>query len=127
MDRLEQLPARIDSLGSQILQFRGEVRVEFSAVRQEMRDLGETLRAEMRVMQQDLVARIDAGDEETRRQMGVMQQDLVARIDETGLQMRVLHEDVISRIALLNEGLNGPSRRSRARGPTKPSSRKPKS
>ena len=105
VDRLEQLPARIDSLASQILQFRGEVRVEFSAVRQEMRDLGETLRAEMRVMQQDLVA----------------------RIDETGLQMRVLHEDVISRIALLNEGLNGPSRRSRARGPAKPSSRKPKS
>ena len=73
MESLEGLPDRVASLESQISQFREEVRVEFSAMRGEMR----------------------TGDEETRR------------------QMRVLHEDVISRIALLDENLNGRTRAGR--------------
>ena len=85
MQSLEGLPDRVASLELQIVQFRAEVRAEFSAVRHEMRDLGETLRAEIR-------AEIRAGDEETRR------------------QMRVLHEDVIARFALLDEHLNGRKR-----------------
>ena len=61
---LERLPARVEAMELQILQLRDEVRVEFSAMRQEMR----------------------TGDEETRR------------------YMRVLHEEVISRIATIQEG-----------------------
>ena len=57
---LEQLPGKIDSLASQVLQLRTRMDAEFSAVRSEIRDLG--------------------------------------------TEMRVLHEDVISRIALLQEG-----------------------
>jgi hypothetical protein len=51
---LEQLPARIDDLTSQISQFRTEVRGEFSAVRSEIRDLG----VQMRVLYEDLLTRI---------------------------------------------------------------------
>ena len=39
MESLEGLPDRVASLESQILQFRGDVRVEFSAVRREMHEL----------------------------------------------------------------------------------------
>jgi hypothetical protein len=91
MESLQGLPDRVTALELQISQFREEVRLEFSATRSELRaemsDLAETLRGEIR-----------AGDEETRRYMSV------------------LHEDVISRIALLGENLNGPTRPRRAHG-----------
>ena len=85
MQTLQELPgqvaaldARVAALDEQFLQFRTDVKDEFSAVcqemHQEMRALGETLRTE-----------IKAGDEETRR------------------YMRVLHEEVISRIKTINE------------------------
>jgi hypothetical protein len=79
VEQLERLPARMDALELQILQFREEVRVEFSATREE-------LRAEMRALHADAVARAQAGDEETRR------------------FMRILHEEVIERIARIGEG-----------------------
>jgi dsDNA-specific endonuclease/ATPase MutS2 len=66
--RLDEMPARMDRLESQIVQFRTEVRDEFSAVR-------EDLRKEIR-----------SGDEETRR------------------FMRVLFEDYISRLRVIDEG-----------------------
>jgi hypothetical protein len=75
---LEGLPDRVASLEGQISQFRAEVRVEFSAVREEMR----------------------AGDAETRR------------------HMRVLHEQVIARIGLLDEHLHGRKRSPDSRGRT---------
>jgi hypothetical protein len=62
------------------------MRGEFSAVRAEMAEQGAGLSAR-----------------------------LEARIDEQGVtlatQMRVLHEDLIARIALLREGLNGAAQR----------------
>ena len=73
---LEKLPERLTAVESQIVQLRTEMRDEFSAVRQEIR----------------------AGDEETRRVLG-------ERIDETNRHMRVLHEDVIGRLAVIQEGL----------------------
>ena len=83
MDALETLPARVDELASQIVQLRNEMRSEFSAVRTE-------LRAEMTMgfaaVRTELRAEIRTGDEETRR------------------QMRVLHEEVIGRLKLLQEG-----------------------
>lgn len=72
MQILDTLPGRIDAVELQILQLREEMRGEFSAVRAEIRGGDEALRIEIR-----------AGDEETRR------------------YMRLLHEDVISRIEML--------------------------
>jgi hypothetical protein len=79
VESLEKLPARIEALELQILQFREEVRAEFTATR-------EGLGAEMRELETRLKALISDGDEETRR------------------YMRVLHEEVIARIATIGEG-----------------------
>jgi hypothetical protein len=70
VDTLRGLPEQVASLGERLLQFQLETRGEFSAVRREMQRLADTLRIEIR-----------AGDSETRR------------------YMRVLHEEVLSRIA----------------------------
>ena len=81
MTSLEQLPARIDDLTLQIVQFREENRVEHIAFRSDVADL----RTEMR---------------ELRAEVGVIRSDLV----DLNRHMRVLHEDVIARIAALGEG-----------------------
>jgi predicted phage gp36 major capsid-like protein len=91
---LEQLPARIDDLTSQISQLRDEMRGEFSAVRGEMASGLAAVRAEMR-------EEIRAGDEETRRVLG---DQIRAGDDEIMSHARVLHEDLISRWALSQEG-----------------------
>ena len=81
---LETLPAKVDALGQQILLLRTEMRAEFSAMRAELRaEFSSDLRG------------------------------LGARIDDLGVQMRVLHEDVINRIALLGEAMNGANRKGR--------------
>jgi hypothetical protein len=93
MRPLSELPERVTSLETQFLQFRTEVREEFSAVRSEiqlvrseMRQGDETLLGEIRKVEASPRREIQAGDEETRR------------------FMRVLHEDVIARIAAISEG-----------------------
>ena len=75
---LEKLPARIDALTVEVSGLRTEMRAEFVAIR-----------AEMRAGDLALGARIDE------------------KIDGLATEMRVLHEDVIGRIALLGEALNG--------------------
>jgi hypothetical protein len=93
MGRLEDVPDRMTALESQIVQFRAEVSVEFSAVRTEMRAMGDELRGEMRTMADGL------------------RLEMVALNHETVTRMQVLHEDVISRIALLDEHRNGRKKR----------------
>ena len=78
VEDLAALPARVAGVELQIVQLRGEMRLGFSAVRQEMAD-------EMQRAREELRAEIREGDQETRR------------------YMRVLHEDVIARIAALGE------------------------
>jgi len=72
---LEQLPARVDALALQISQLRNEIRAEFSATRQEALER----------------------DEETRRLFR-------EQFDETRAEMRMLHEDALSPIAMTQEG-----------------------
>ena len=55
---LERLPERVTAVESQLVQLRDEMRAEFSATRAEMR----------------------AGDEETRRLMRVLYEDVIARL-----------------------------------------------
>jgi uncharacterized UPF0160 family protein len=92
-ERLEHLERKMADHEFQFLQFRDEVRVEFSAVRAEMRQLA--TRNEM----QQLIA----GTTDEMRQL------IVETNDETRHLMRVLHEDVISRFAVLEERWNGRS------------------
>jgi hypothetical protein len=74
MEGFDELPGRMTSLEAQVSQ----------------------LRIEMGDMHAELIARMDAGDQETRT------------------LMRVLHEDVIDRIARLGEQLNGRARAARS-------------
>jgi hypothetical protein len=95
---LEQLPERVTALEVQIVQLRDEMRSEFSATRAETReaieDTKRTLREEIR-----------AGDEETRR---VVTEELTVRMqslfDESRRHALMLHEDLVQRIATINEG-----------------------
>ena len=104
---LEQLPVRIGRLESQILQFREEVRGEFSAVRADMRAGDAALREEIR-----------AGDEETRRVLReeireghvIIVTALTEQIQEVRRHAQVLFEETISRIAAIQEGIR-PRRR----------------
>ena len=74
---LETLPARVAAVELQILQLRDEVRGEFSALRREIADGADLLRNELR-------AEIRQGDEETRRYMRVLHEDVIARITALG-------------------------------------------
>ena len=89
---LEHLPARVEGLAMEISQLRDEMRAEFSAMRGGANadvTLG-TLRQEIR-----------AGDEETRR---TLREEIRMGDEETRRYMRVLHEDVIARLAIIQEG-----------------------
>ena len=97
---LETLPARMDAVELQIVQLRTEMRAGFSDVRQEMGARGASLREDMikeirnsnEALRTELTTAIRSGDEETRR------------------HMRVLHGEVMSRIATIAEGRR-PSRK----------------
>jgi len=108
MGTLEGLPDRVTALESQVLQLRDEMHAEFSALRVEIRggdeETRQVLRTEIRVLDGQLREEIRAGDEETRRQL---REEIRGGDEETRRYMRVLHEDVISRIALLDEHRTG--------------------
>jgi hypothetical protein len=83
VESLETVPARISAVELQIVQLRQDMNAGFSAIRDDLR--GEIRAVDERI-RTDLRAEIRAGDEETRR------------------FMRVLHEDVIARIAAIRHG-----------------------
>jgi hypothetical protein len=108
VEGLELLPARMTALESQILQLRDDMRVEFSATRQELTAAVDGVRLEIRTVDQDI-----------RREMHSLLGEVVARLElrissgdeETRRYMRVLHEDFIERISRIQEGPPSPSRR----------------
>lgn len=101
MRELRELPARVAGVELQILQLRGEMHEAFSATRSEfngtldglgaqlrteMHGIRDELRGEMHGIRDELRTEIRTGDEATRT------------------FMRVLHEEVLARIATLGEG-----------------------
>ena len=102
---LEQLPARIDDLTLQVSQLRTEMRGEFAAVRSELRSEMNggfaAVRAEMDTGFAAVREEIRAGDEETRRALTA---EIQAGDERVLSQARSLHEELISRLALLQEG-----------------------
>jgi hypothetical protein len=73
---------------------REEIRGEFSALRTEIRAADEETR---RVLRDE----IRAGDEETRR---VLRDEIRVGDEESRRHARMLHEDTLSRISLMQEG-----------------------
>ena len=94
---LEQLPARVEELAGQILQLRKEMRMEFSAVRTEIRDGDETTR---RVLHEEIQAAVA----ETRRVVRETSDEIMG-------QARTLYEAMDAKLALIQEGTSpGPAR-----------------
>ena len=65
--KLEELPARLDDLGGQLLQLRTEMRAEFSAVRDGMRASDERVMGQARVLHEDVIARLRCCEKASRR------------------------------------------------------------
>jgi len=84
----------MDALEGQIVQLRGEMRSEFSAIREELRSVDEDIRRTLR-------DEIRAGDEETRRVLSTQMREL---FEANKTHMLVLHEDLVQRIATIRGG-----------------------
>jgi hypothetical protein len=98
VNALNGVPARVSAVEAQLVDLRRDLtnlRDEFVSFRVEVRNEFGALRGEIR-----------SGDEETRR------------------QMRVLHEEVLSRIALIQEGLGSPRPGSGRSSPRRSSKRR---
>lgn len=125
VEALDMLPERLDRLESQLLQLRGEMRGEFSAVRGEMRELGEQLRGEMQEQGEQLRGEMRERGAQMYAGIANLAEMLSRKIDEglaqTNAQMRLLHEEALRRIALLDEGM-----RTRKKAATSATARRPK-
>ena len=94
VNALRELPEQVSALASDLAALRGDV----TQLRGNVTQFQVDVRAEFATVREEFAAvreEIRTGDEETRR------------------QMRVLHEEVISRIALLDEGRKTGRRRKR--------------
>lgn len=97
VESLEQLPARIETLGLQILQFREEVGVEFSATR-------DGLRSEMQQLHGQALARVGLAEAAIRYEINQLDEKAKSRDEETRRFMRMLHEHAVGLIAAMGEG-----------------------
>ena len=101
---------------------REEMRAGNEQLREKMRAGDAQLRGETRGCEERLGEEIQPGDEETRRvlreeiragneETRQLREEMRVLIADTRTHMLVLHEDVLSRFALLDEHLNGRRRR----------------
>ena len=85
VELLKQLPARVSALESQVMQLRDEMRAEFSATRSALRnEFRQELAASATGLRARLRQEIREGDEETRRLMRVLHEEVLARIETLG-------------------------------------------
>jgi hypothetical protein len=96
---LERLPDRVSGLESQIVLLRDEMRSEFSATRARDEETRRVLTERMDSTAAGLTERMDSRFE-------VLSQRMVSLFDENERHMRLLHEDMVQRIATLGEGRN---------------------
>ena len=105
VEDLASLPARVAGVELQIVQLRDEMRLGFSAVGQEIAGLREELLTTIRQGDDAVREELHAEMRELRSEMQRLRDELRAEIregdQETRRYMRVLHEDVIARIAAL--------------------------
>jgi outer membrane murein-binding lipoprotein Lpp len=122
MGELRGMPTQISDLRSQVSQLSDDMRAEFSAIRGETATQADMLRGEMAaqadMLRGEMAAQADTlrgemaaqadmlrGETGTIRQdMAVFRADFIARDDETRRHARMMHEDVIARLALTREG-----------------------
>ena len=104
---LQSLPERVAGVESQILQLRGEMHGEFSAIRGEMHSEFSAVRDEMHSEFSAVRDELRTGLRSHAERLEKLESAMVAlRQDneETRSQARMLHEEVLARLALLQEG-----------------------
>jgi hypothetical protein len=102
----------MEAVAWQIIQLRKEMSVEFRSVRDEIRAVDAGLRDEIRAVDAGLRQAIRAVDVGLRVEMETREASLLEKIraeirdgdEQTRTYMRVLHEEVISKIATLGAG-----------------------
>jgi hypothetical protein len=128
MEALETLPDRVTRVELQLVHLRDDIRAGDEETRRVLREeiragdeetrrvLREEIRAGDEETRRVLREEIRAGDEETRRALRdeirsgdeetrrVLRDEIRSGDDETRRYMRVLHEDVIARLATIQEG-----------------------
>ena len=109
---LEELPARMDRLESQIVQLRAENSAEHSAMREEIRAQGAELRGEMKGLRTELRGEMKALRTELREEMQALGGDLRTTMEalheRQGTLARTLFEEALGRIAAMNEARPSP-------------------
>ncbi len=123
VEGLETLPGRVHAVELQIVQLREEMHAGFSALRADFRgELQSEIRGSRDSLKSELQAEIRASLDSVRNELRVeirasrdslkseLQAEIRAGDEETRRYMRVLHEEVISRIATI-----GGARQSRRR------------
>lgn len=107
---LSGLPQQFASLASQFVQLRQDVRSDISAIRGgveelrvEMSTLTGGLRGEMSTLASELRGEMRTLGSELRGEMTSMHHDLARAILANGIEMRVLHEVVMARLAVIGE------------------------
>ena len=137
MADLNELPGQFKELSSQFLELRSDVRDEVSALRHEVVGMRDNLRGEMTAMRvelrgdmtemrDELRGEMTETRDELRDEMAAMHTELAGAIlsceRRVVTEMRVLHEAVLERIALIGEGR--PSAGRRQKPPVPPAGRK---
>ena len=101
------LTVRMAAVESQQLQLRAEMHAEFLAVRQEMASMEAELREDIAAQGREMAASVlDVRSElrEVRSELREVRSELREVRAELGDQMRLLHEDLVERIARIGRG-----------------------
>jgi hypothetical protein len=110
---LEELPARVDALASQISQLRDEMRGEFSAVRGEFRSEFSAVRGEFSAIRAEFRGELSAVRSEFRGKFSVVRGEIQTGLAEVMTRARLLHEDQKAALALIAEALQSRNERQR--------------
>ena len=110
-ERVGELETQVTAVVVQVAGFREEVRAEFSDVREEIAKFREAVRVDFLDVRGEFTQfreEVRAEFASVRAEMGSMRDELRKEIkdgdDETRRLMRVLHEDLVERIALIDRG-----------------------
>jgi hypothetical protein len=96
MDSLRGLPAKFDDLGTRVSGVESRLTTVESQVVQLRRDMNDGFSATLQI--------IEASSKATQTMFDATQKIIRQGDEETRIQMRVLHEDLVKRLAVLGEG-----------------------
>ena len=99
----ERIEGRVTNVESQISQLRSDMRVGFSAASREVRGTRDAILEVIDSSSKATQKLYDEGREEMRKQFGDLKGEVLGEIAQTRTDMHVLHEDLVSRIALINK------------------------